>query len=470
MKKIRFFLLALCLFLFASCANKSMTRYEELSKPLAKGGFSSAIDAVQKNREKLYGSNSEFLYHFDLATLYHYEGNYRKSADEFEKAKQVEDELYTKSVTNEAAAVLTNDNVRPYRARPFEILSLYEMNIVNYLAMGDVDGALVEARASDIALQRLYQKSDKKTNDAGYLRYLIALVYEMGGESDNAAISYYKTVRAYSEEPTKLPAEAQAFIESRLEKNGRADDIRALEFPNGSVPAAVPQAVDAANGEIVVVGYAGHSAILGEWMLSGTYVRGGVLNVMGKNPQSGKVESLTIPFPATAIGSHGGTTFSVTMAIPERKDIPYRVENFEILMDGKSVGYHPEVFLDNTKNLVKNLEDERAVTLGRTAVRVLTRTIAAQTAKKQMETDNVWLNLLTNVGTDVAAAQLEQADLRVALFLPHDVRMARLPAPPGLHKVSVLATNRNGGAIKRYDFTANVKPGQKALVIVPAIW
>lgn len=470
MKKIRFFLLALCLFLFASCANKSMTRYEELSKPLVKGGFSSAIDAVQKNREKLYGSNSEFLYHFDLATLYHYEGNYRKSADEFEKAKQVEDELYTKSVTNEAAAVLTNDNVRPYRARPFEILSLYEMNIVNYLAMGDVDGALVEARASDIALQRLYQKSDKKTNDAGYLRYLIALVYEMGGESDNAAISYYKTVRAYSEEPTKLPAEAQAFIESRLEKNGRADDIRALEFPNGSVPAAVPQAVDAANGEIVVVGYAGHSAILGEWMLSGTYVRGGVLNVMGKNPQSGKVESLTIPFPATAIGSHGGTTFSVTMAIPERKDIPYRVENFEILMDGKSVGYHPEVFLDNTKNLVKNLEDERAVTLGRTAVRVLTRTIAAQTAKKQMETDNVWLNLLTNVGTDVAAAQLEQADLRVALFLPHDVRMARLPATPGLHKVSVLATNRNGGAIKRYDFTANVKPGQKALVIVPAIW
>ena len=140
--------------------------------------------------------------------------------------------------------------------------------------------------------------------------------------------------------------------------------------------------VDNANGEIVVIGYAGHSAILGEWMLSGTYVRGGILNVMGKNPQSGKVESLAIPFPATAVGSHGGTTFSVTIAIPERKDVPYHVENFEILLDGKPLGYQPEVFLDNTKNLVKNLEDERAVTLGRTAVRVLTRTIAAQTAKK----------------------------------------------------------------------------------------
>ncbi len=469
MKKIRFFLLVLCLFLFASCANKSMTRYEELSKPMANGGFSAAIDAVQKNQKKLYGSNSEFLYHFDLATLYHYDGNYRKSADEFEKAKQVYDDLYTKSVTNEAASVLTNDNVRPYRARPFEILSLYEMNIVNYLAMGDVDGALVEARASDIALQQLYQKSDKKTNDAGYLRYLIALVYEMGGETDNAAISYYKTVQAYSEEPTKLPAEAQAFIVNRLEKSGRASDISALNFPNGNVSQTVPMYVDNANGEIVVIGYAGHSAILGEWMLSGTYVRGGILNVMGKNPQSGRVESLTIPFPATAIGSHGGTTFSVTIAIPERKDVPYRVDNFEILLDGKPLGYRPEVFLDNTKNLVKNLEDERAVTLGRTAVRVLTRTIAAQTAKKQMETNNVLLNLVTSIGTDVAAAQLEQADLRVALFLPHDVHMARVPATPGVHKVTVLSTNRNGGTVERYEFTANVKPGKKVLVIVPAI-
>lgn len=158
-----------------------------------------------------------------------------------------------------------------------------------------------------------------------------------------------------------------------------------------------------------------HSAILGEWMLSGTYVRGGILNVMGKNPQSGKVESLTIPFPATAIGSHGGTTISVTIAIPERKDVPYRVENFEILLDGKPLGYQPEVFLDNTKNLVKNLEDERSVTLARTAVRVLTRTIAAQTAKKKMETNNVLLNLVTSIGTDVAAAQLEQADLRRAV-------------------------------------------------------
>lgn len=466
--KIRLFPILLCVIFLGACANKSMTRYEELSEPLKKGGFTAAIDAVQKNEEDLYGSNSVFLFHFDLATLYHYAGDFQKSADEFEKAKQVYEDLYTKSVTNEAAAVLTNDNMRPYRARPFEILALYEMNIVNYLAMRDADGALVEARAADIALQHLYQKDNEKTNDAGYLRYLVALAYEMDGNRDDAAIAYYKTAQAYAEESTKLPAEAQAFIADALAKNGRESEIQTLKLPNSQTP-QTPNAVAQANGEIVVIGYAGHSAILGEWMLSGTYVRGGVLNLMGKNPQSGKVESLTIPFPATSISSHGGTTFSVTIAIPERKDIPYKVESFAVSLEGNPAVFRPEIFADNTSNLNRNLSDERTTTLARTAVRVLTRTIAAQEAKAQMETGNVWLNLLTNVGTDVAAAQLEQADLRVALFLPHEVRVTRIPASPGMHLVKVRAENRQGGFVKKYDYTVNVKPGSKAFVVVPAI-
>jgi hypothetical protein len=467
--KIRFSLLVLCSFLLIACSNKSMVRFEELSKPLQKEGFAGAIHKVQEEKDDLYGDNTKFLYHFDLATLYHYNGDDKKSADEFEKAKQVYEDLYTKSVTNEAASVVTNDNVRPYRARPFEVLALYEMNIVNYLAMKDIDGALVESKAADIALQALYQKDNKKTNDAGYLRYLIALVYEMEGERDNAAIAYYKTAKAYEEEGTKLPAEAQAFIVNTLEKEGRGDDVKSLKLPNANAPMALPNAVDQEQGEIVVIGYAGHSAILGEWMLSGTYVRGGVLNVMGKNPQTGRVQSLTIPFPATAVGSHGGTTVSVTIAVPERKDVPYRVDNFEISVNEKRHSVRPEVYLDNTEHLIKNLDDERATTLGRTAVRVLTRTIAAQQAKKAMETNNIFLNLLTSIGTDVAAGQLEQADLRVAIFLPHVVRVARIPAKPGTHTVKVIATDRNGSAVKNYTYTVNVKARGKAVVVVPAI-
>lgn len=466
MKRL-FLLISLSIF-FVACANKSMTRYEELSEPLEKGGFPAAIDKVVKKQDDLYGSNSEFLYHFDLATLYHYNGDWKKSADEFEKAKQVYEDLYTRSVSNEAAAVLTNDNMRPYRARPFEVLALYEMNIINYLAMKDIDGALVEVRAADIALQQLYQKNNKKVNDAGFLRYLIAIVYDMEGEKDDAAISYYKTAQAYEEDPCKLPAEAQAFIADYLKQRGREDDLKSLKFPNSGT-VQTPEAARNANGEIIVVGYAGHSAILGEWMLSGTYVRGGVLNLMGKSAETGKVESITLPAPAISTSARGGTTVSITIALPERKSIKSQVHNLEVKLDDYPGIFKPEVVADISKNLDKNLSEEKSTTLTRTAIRVATRTFAAQEAKKAMETDNVWLNLLTNIGTDVAAAQMEQADLRVGLFLPNDIRMSRLPAAPGMHKVSVIAANEYGNAVKRFDYTVNVKPGNKAWIVVPAI-
>jgi hypothetical protein len=260
MKQI--FLFLACALLLSSCANKSMTRYETLSGPLEKGGFEAGIKNVIKNQEDLYGSNSEFLYYFDLGTLYHYNGNWAQSAENLAKAEQIYDDLFARSVSNEAAAIVTNDNVRPYRARPFELLALYEMNIVNYLADHDLDGALVEVRRAQIAMEALYQKNNKKVNDAGYLRYLSAIVYEMAGEKDDAAISYFKTVQAYEEDPVALPPEAWEFITEYLRGQGREDDIKTLgrTLPVNAFTAKEAQEKGA---EIIVLGYAGHSAILG---------------------------------------------------------------------------------------------------------------------------------------------------------------------------------------------------------------
>ena len=162
-----------------------MTRYDELAPTLEKKGFEATIATVKKKQKDLYGSNSEFLYYFDLGVLHHYNRNFDESIKAFEKAEKINDDLYTKSVTNEAAAILTNDNIRPYRARPFELLTLYEFQILNYLAKMDLDGALVEVKRSQIAMNRLYQKDSDKVNDNGFLRYLSALVYDLDDEKDD---------------------------------------------------------------------------------------------------------------------------------------------------------------------------------------------------------------------------------------------------------------------------------------------
>lgn len=462
----RLALLLLTAVLLTSCANKSMTRYETLAPTLEKKGFDATIAEVKKQQKDLYGSNSEYLYYYDLGVLNHYNRNFDESIKNFEKAEKIYDDLYTKSISNEAAAIVTNDNVRPYRARPFEVLTMYQLQILNYLAKGDVDGALVEVKRSQIAMQSLYQKDQDKVNDNGFLRYLSALVYELDDEKDDAAISYYKTVKAYDESKMGLPNEVYEYVTESLRSLDREDDIKDLKKPElASTPRA--SAAREKGQEIVVIGYAGHSPILGEMYLSGTFVSGGVMNLYYKDGETGNKVSFTLVAPPVA--GAGSETFHIGFALPEVRKHNSRVDHFEVSMDGGN-RMKPEKVMSVDDELRRNMEDEKTTTITRTAVRVILRTIAAQKAKSATNTGNVLLDLVKNVGVDVAQGQLEQADLRVGLFLPNSFYMTRIPVDAGSHSVSVAAQGSHGETVGVYNFdNIAVRKGQKVFLIVPAI-
>ena len=458
-------LLATTLF-FMACANKSMTRYEALAPVFEHNGFEAAINEVKKQQEDLYGEKTEFLYYFDLGVLYHYNGNYKESAQNFDKAEKIYDDLYTHSVTNEAAAIVTNDNIRPYRARPFEVLVLHEMQIMNYLAQRDIDGAMVEVSRAQKAMTELYQKDNDKTNDNGFLRYLTAIVYEMAGEPDEAAIAYYKTVRAYDENILNLPKEAREFVIENLIRSDREDDLKKLKLDN-SIETTKAKAVYDLGQEIIIVGYAGHGPILTELKMSGTYVNGGMLNLTYKDSKTGKITSSNIGAPPVA-GASNGETFHISFALPEAHSFKSLVQRFNVTVDNKS-GLRTEKVMALDKELEMNLKDDFANTMTRTAIRVVLRTIAAQAAKKAMKSDNAILNLFTSISTDIAQDQMEKADLRIALFLPNSIQMTRIPVEPGSHEVSVAAEGETG-TVKVFNFgSVPVKKGEKKFIFVPAV-
>lgn len=458
-------LLATTLF-FMACANKSITRYEALAPVFEHNGFEAAINEVKKQQEDLYGEKTEFLYYFDLGVLYHYNGNYKESAQNFDKAEKIYDDLYTHSVTNEAAAIVTNDNIRPYRARPFEVLVLHEMQIMNYLAQRDIDGAMVEVSRAQKAMTELYQKDNNKTNDNGFLRYLTAIVYEMAGEPDEAAIAYYKTVRAYDENILNLPKEAREFVIENLIRSDREDDLKKLKLDNSIETTKAKAAYDLGQ-EIIIVGYAGHGPILTELKMSGTYVNGGMLNLTYKDSKTGKITSSNIGAPPVA-GASNGETFHISFALPEAHSFKSLVQRFNVTVDNQS-GIRPEKVMALDKELEMNLKDDFANTMTRTAIRVVLRTIAAQAAKKAMKTDNAWVNLFTSIGTDIAQDQMEKADLRIALFLPNSIQMTRIPVEPGSHEVSVAAEGETG-TVKVFNFgSVPVKKGEKKFIFVPAV-
>jgi len=462
----RLVLFALSAFLLCSCANKSMTRYETLAPVLKKEGFEGTIQKIEKKKDDIYGKNSEFLYHFDKGMLYHYTGNNKESIKSFEKAEQVYEDLYTKSVTNEAAAIVTNDNIRPYRARPFEVLLMYQYQILNYLAIGDLDGALVEVRRAQIASEALYQKDNEKVNDNGWLRYLSAIVYEMAGEDDDAAIAYLKAAKAFEEGNISMPKEVWEFINESLTKMDRADDLKNFK----SAPLSqTPKATDAREKgqEIIVIGYAGHSPILGEMYLSGTYVSGTAMNLTYKDGKTGKVGSFTVFVPPVA--GAGSNTFHVGFALPEKMELPQRTSLFSVNLDGK-MRISPEKVANIDAELEQNMKDENTTTMVRTATRVILRTIAAQKAKSSTNTGNGIFDLVKNIAVDVGQSQLEQADLRVGLFMPNSIYVTRIPVTEGTHQLNVSALGAHGQIVGDYRLdNIKVKKGQKKIVVIPAI-
>lgn len=464
MKRLILFLASALL--LCSCANKAMTRYETLAPVLKKEGFEGTIQKIEKEKDDLYGEKSAFLYHFDEGMLFHYAGKNKESIKHFEQAEQIYEDLYTKSVTNEAAALVTNDNIRPYRARPFEVLLMYQYQILNYLAIGDLDGALVEVRRAQIASEALYQKDKEKVNDNGWLRYLSAIVYEMAGEEDDAAIAYLKAAKAFEEGNVSMPKEVWEFINESLTNMDRADDLKKLK----STPLAnTPKATEARQKgqEIIVVGYAGHSPILGEMYLSGTFVSAGAINLTYKDGKTGKINSFTLIAPPVA--GAGSNTFHIGFALPEKKDLPQRTSLFSVNLDGK-MRVAPERVANIGAELDQNMRDENATTMVRTATRVVVRTIAAQKAKSATNTGNGIFDLVKNIAVDVGQTQLEQADLRIGLFMPNTINVTRIPVDAGDHDVTISVMDGQGRFVGDYRLNKiKVGKGQKKIIIAPSI-
>jgi hypothetical protein len=419
----------------ASCASSAKLREERIGKPINSGSYDTAIEAINKSKKDFYNSGDAFLLEFDLGLLYHYNQNYEESIKHFAIAEEILDELYTRSVSNEAAAILTNDNVRPYRSYPFEIQWLYQTQILNYMALGQIDEAVVESRRALLAIQSLQEKEESKFNESGALQYLIALSYEWQKSEDDARIAYDNAKR---------------------------------NFTTGYIPKLVAQ-IPENEQEIVVIGYAGISPILGENKFWGTYAKDGALVLYYKDA-NGNRQSTTIFAPGLGGGGFSGSTITIQFAIPQMVERASQASAFSVTVNENSIMTEP---FSNTKNsLKKDLENGQTATLMRTVTRVILRTIAANKAKEKMRnaTGGGMANLLLNIGTDIATGALEEADLRLGSAMPLTLQVARIPVEPGKHSVKIDVLSSNNMKIGTFaEQYVNVKRGEKVFIFAPAL-
>jgi hypothetical protein len=458
---------------FASCTSKAVKRKNTLEQSVSDGDFIGAINDIRSNT-KLYGETNAFLYNMDIGVLYHYAEMYDSSNVYLMRAADIYDELFTKSVTNEAAAILTNDNIRPYRSKPFELILLHQFTALNFMAAGQFNDALVESRKAQLHFnewERTKGNSDKYQSD-GMFHLLSSLAYESIGEDDNSLISLYKAVEAYNMGPVKLAPEVRDFAARRLEAGEREDDLKRLSISAGDTDPV--WSADQGASEIVIIGYAGKGPNLREQNWSGIYVKDGLLEIQTPG-ENGKPNVISISAPmlpeseykkaAKGEKTESGTTFYIKLSLPEVQTFNSQTVYFSAHLDGG--GSETSVVVnDIDKQLQKARDDAWGETLARTAVRVVLRTIAAQKAKGAMQSSNPLLNLATNLGTDIAQSQMEKADVRTCFLLPKTMQMVRIPVEPGTHSVTLNVHDASGRVIgkKEYDNIA-VKRGDKKVLI-----
>ncbi|MFH6954080.1 COG3014 family protein [Pseudoalteromonas sp. XMcav1-K] len=128
------------------------------------------------------------------------------------------------------ASFLTNDNVRDYRVPYFEQTMVHTLQSLNYVALNNVEGALVEVRRANLVQQQALKKNQNELEKAvaktsldlndlysryptmddmigsvkngfqnAFTFYLSGFLYEATGEYNAAYIDYKRAIDIYSE-------------------------------------------------------------------------------------------------------------------------------------------------------------------------------------------------------------------------------------------------------------------------------
>lgn len=462
----RFFFIALFI---AACASPGGLLVQ-LDKLTAQGQYDQAAGVVEAAKEKNYGAKNALLYHLDRGMLLHLAGKWAESNGCFEQAKRLAKELFTKSVTNDAATFLTSDNVRPYAGEDFERAQVHLFGALNYLMLGQGAEALVEARQVDSFLAKLNTDLGHKsvyTEDA-FARYLMGLIYEDQGELNDAYVSFAKALRAYEGYAadygvTAPPALVQDALRtaSRLGFDDKVAEIR--KKWGGDVPAPRPKGA----GEVVLLHYQGLPPRKVDSFFEISVAKGFVF-VDAQRPvgqEAREVEQAKTILRSIAVDK------MVRVAFPSFEPSPYEIRGLTVRADDSEVDFPAVTGQDIGAIAVKNLKDrvlrERAKAIARAVVKwTLTQKISSKVEEKKGE----GMGFLVKTLLQAASAVTEVSDKRSWGTLPDKIAVARVTLPAGKHALHAVGRTAAGAAAQTVDLKdVEVKAGQRTFLIVRTV-
>ena len=430
--------------------------YEPITQSVRAHNFSEAARLLEAARNKnKFAEKDRLLYFVDAGALNHYARNFDSSNQALHLADDAADELYTRSVSRAIASLAINDNILEYAGEDYELIYVNIIKALNFLALGDFDGAFVEIRklnekldllenkyvdmardfrlaaAKDTTLPVVNYEADKVRffNDA-FARYLSMHMYAAEGLSDDARIDHDLLLDAFKSQP----------------------HIYDFEPP--------PVKYKPDSGVILsVVALVGLAPIKEDLSLRiRTDKQLDIVQVLYDSGEKDGQEYGHIPLEVNA-------DYYFKFAIPKMVVRPSPVSRIEVLANGEKLGQLH--LIENVNNIATSIFDvKKTLIYLRSLARAVAKGLASHQLKEKMDTGGLggWLK---KAAVDVTQDLLENADLRSSQYLPGRVFVGDFDIPPGKYDLSIEFYDAQGHLTGR-NFIEGYSVSQKGLNLIEA--
>jgi len=347
-------------------------------------------------------------------------GDFEGANHDLQSAKEILNSLQATSVSENLGAAMVNETLRSYVGSPSERVLLHELLSINYLMLNDLDAARVEVLQADVLMKELAEE-DEPIGQLASAHYIAGLIYELGGEYDNAMISYRKAANIMRLRNIQLPTFLKSSLLDLSQRLGLDDEHEKLreQFSLAVDPPA------AGSAEIIVI-----------------YWDGVVTGKRGK----------TISVWASSLGQ------AVSLALPYYPPSNYIRKTFDLNLSGQ---YHSTETVEDIEALAReDLNDESAAIYAMTLARMVSKYALVKQASQQ----NNNLGLLLNI----AAMLSETADIRSWNLLPSSIQFARFALPAGEYSLPYphYSISPQGELVKT---ELVVGAGEKIVLFVPDV-
>lgn len=380
-------------------------KVQDARQALVKGDYDKAVKDLEPLAQKQDGD--QLVYLLDYATALEISGNYKDSNSVFLKADRLADLVDYQSISRQTGSLLLNEEMVQYKGDTFEKIFINAYLAMNYLQLGMLDDALVEARRINEKYLKYRQEEKKFFEMNSFSKYLSAVVWEASRNYDDAYIAYNE---AYKIDPTIGPIREDLIRSAKLARRNDTYNSWKKQFPEVKED---PSWYDKSKGELVIIFQQGWGP--------------------RKQPSNG--------------------SYRLPMLVPVHSQT--RLARLDI--EGQS-SYGSKLIYDVEGAAIQTLKDDYGILVAKRMAGVAAKAAAADQVrqKNQLLGDLAWIAM--NIS--------DRADLRQWSLLPQSIQMIRVRLAPGKYKFNLEGLDSVGAPTgeKLENQEVEIKAGQKKFV------